>query len=365
MKYLRVVLILALLAASTSCPVFGDKQIRFWSDRDGGNWAGYSLFAMNADGSAPVNLSKELGVELGSSWSPDGTKILFDSDRTGDSEIFVVNADGSNPVNLTNDPAKSDLSPSWSPDGTKILWERWPLPDMADMDRPEIFVMNADGSNQRNLGDGYRPTWSPDGIKIAFAAPAVFFRDIFVMNLDGSGKLNISNDRARDNSFPSWSPDGLKVAFHGVSDFNGHSSVYVVNVDGSRLLNLSEGFTHAGGASWSPDGTKIAFVSGDIYCVNVDGTNLVNLTQQNPPGWNGHVRWSGDGATILFNTFRDGNWEIYIMNADGSSPVNLTNHPAADQFPSWFSFDFSVLSTLVSPRDKLFTTWGEIKHGNQ
>lgn len=358
MRFLGTVLILLLLAGANLA--FGDLKIRFLSNRDTGDSGGFSLYAMNSDGSDLMNLTNELGLGAGASWSPDRTKILFYSRRTGDREIFVVNSDGSNPVNLSNIPAKRDSNSRWSPDGRKILWESWPPPG-PDRVFTEIFVIDADGSNKRKLADGYDPTWSPDGNMIAFAAFDVFFLDVFVMNSDGTGKRNISNDLAKNNRSPSWSPDGMKVAYYGVSDFNGHSGVYVVNVDGTGLLKLSEGFTHAEGTSWSPDGTQIAFFRGDIYVVNADGTNLVNLTGQHAPGWNGNPVWSRDGAAILFDTYRDGDREVYTMNADGSNPVNLTNHPATDCCGSWFRFDFSVLSTSVSPQDKLIATWGKIK----
>jgi len=91
--------------------------------------------------------------------SPDGTRIAFQSNRDGNYEIYVMDADGSNQTNLTNNPA-DDMFPVWSPDGTKIAF-------MSNRDGNwEIYVMNADGSNQTNLtnniGDDMYPMWSPD-----------------------------------------------------------------------------------------------------------------------------------------------------------------------------------------------------------
>ena len=93
--------------------------------------------------------------------------------------------------------------------------------------------------------------------------------------------------------------------------------------------------------------------------MNVDGTDTVQLT--NHRGWDGNPSWSPDGGRIIFDTERDGNREIYVMNADGSNPVNLTKHPANDANPYWHRTE----TTAVSPQDKLFTTWGQVKRGNQ
>jgi len=98
-------------------------------------------------------------------WAPDGRKLAFVSQRDGNSEIYVMNADGSEQENLTRQPA-SDSHPSWSRDGRKLLF-------VSRRDgNAEIYVMNADGSGLRNLtrtpSDDLDPSWSPDGRAIAF-----------------------------------------------------------------------------------------------------------------------------------------------------------------------------------------------------
>ena len=362
MRYLRAVSIAALLAVALTCEVFADLQIAFYSDREGElPLVERSVFSMNPDGSNLVNLSKEIGLDSLPSVSPDKTKYLFRSKRTGDSEIFAMNVDGSNHVNLTNSP-ESDQSPLWSPDGRQILWNRsgpW-----------RIFVMNSDGSNKRNLGDGYRPEWSPDGRMIGFTLDGPFDNDdAFVINADGSGRRRVTDDLF-PTRFISWSRDGTKVAFDHRKHFGFvQNKIYIVNLDGTGLFELTKDVPEIDcyGAAWSPDGTKIAITStGGIYVLNSDGTNPVNITIHHDFRWGRNPRWSPDGTKILYEfEVQIGDvhhGEIYVMNTDGSNPVNLTNHPAHDWAAKWQVYPSS---TLVSPQEKLISTWGQMKHGKR
>lgn len=175
------------------------SRIAFSSSRD--DTPGLDVFVMNADGSAPVNLTGE-SQGTAATWSPDGSKVAFTSARTGEFEIFVMNADGSNPVNVTNDPERSDYSPAWSPDGQRIAYAT------IGTGRAEIYVMDVDGSNRTNLTNhpaiDERPTWSPDGTKIVFTTYRTGGGEVFVMNADGSQQRNVSNrpDAADEVGFP-------------------------------------------------------------------------------------------------------------------------------------------------------------------
>ena len=176
-------------AAPGSAPALANGKIAFTS---GG------ILVMNSDSSNQTSItSGGWTFAREPAWSPDGSKILF----TLNNEIYVMNADGSNQIHLTDDQG-SDSSPTWSPGGTKIAFARR---HSIDFNLAQIYVMNANGSNQTRLTnyqtcpheqDCVAPAWSPDGSKIAFAT---FERlvdggisvpdDICVMNANGSNQI--------------------------------------------------------------------------------------------------------------------------------------------------------------------------------
>jgi len=154
------------------------------------------IWIMNADGSQQKQIKGISGG--GASFMPDG-RIVFHT-KTGNSEISIANTDGSNIVTLTKNDAE-DWHPEVSPDGSQVVF-------MSNRDGNwEIYVMSIDGSNQRRLTSNelsdWDPTWSPDGKKIAFVSDNVGgLYDIHIINSDGSGLTRI----VENGSQPSWFP---------------------------------------------------------------------------------------------------------------------------------------------------------------
>jgi Tol biopolymer transport system component len=272
-------------------------SIVFTSERDGVD----DLYVMDADGGNVKRLTETDRNEWWGGLSPDGSAIVFGrnyTDRLSTSTglrphgIFILRP-GEEPIDLTDDSAWNSL-PRWSPDGSRILF---------NSDRTgetiEIFVMDADGGNVQQLTEtgtsGSAGGWSPDGsqVVISATAPGREDRDIFIMNADGSGLTRLTEDPGND-SRASWSPDGSWILFD--SDRDGDREIFLIHPDGTGIQQLTDNADRDDFASWSPDGQAIAFTSNrdgnlEIYVMKVDGSGQANLSQTEAdelfPSWSG------------------------------------------------------------------------------
>jgi Tol biopolymer transport system component len=193
-------------------------------------YASYDIFRAGVDGSNARRLTSAPGYDAEATIGPDG-RIVFTSVRDGDMEIYSMNADGSDVRRLTNRRGP-DGGPWFSPDGTQIVFRGRAIgeaKELADYQsllkeelwRPttlEIFVMNRDGSNLRQVtklgGANFAPAWHPDGKRIVFASnikdPKGRDFDIFLINLDGTGLEQVTFNPTFDG-FPMFSPDGKRI----------------------------------------------------------------------------------------------------------------------------------------------------------
>ena len=178
------------------------------------------------------------------------------------------------------------------------------------------------------------------GGRIAFESDRSGYYDVYVMNVDGSGLVNLTNNAESGGGDPAWSPDGTQIAFKALHDDN--YDIYVMAADGSGVKRLTDDPGYDALPDWSPDGTRIVFQSNrdgndEIYAMNADGSQQVNLT--NNPRGDTNPKWSPGGGRIVFVSDRDPikSPEIYVMDSSGSSQtqVNLTNSSDDEADPAW------------------------------
>ena len=212
----------------------------------------------------------------------------------------------------------------------------------------ELYLANADGSGLRRLTDEEAPSrWpvlSPDGSKVAFGSNREGSWNVYVMNIDGTGLTNVSGDAQLPwgfDGYPDWSPDGTKLAFTANTTVDGSLDVVVYDLPTGALKDVTGGPADDLRPRWSPGGTRLAYGQADssgihVCVVNADGTGLTQLTHA--AGWQFEPTWSPDGTQIAYTTWPNQTADIFVMNADGSGAHDVTNTPRAqDTQASWSS----------------------------
>ena len=325
------IILVACLWAATS-PLWG--KIVFHSKRDGN----LEIYTMDSDGSGQTRLTFNDATDSAPTWSPNGRQIAFHSYRHDDknahkaemnTEIYVMNADGGNQRRLTHYPGL-DAAPSWSPDGTQIAFTST---RNADKNQDfNIFVIDADGSNARQITDlefAAKPKWSPDGRQIAFEAFIGHSREIYAANADGTSRFQVSHPRLGADMFlGGWSPNGKRIVYMEAVDTSVAKSVPVI-----ATLNLA--------------GRR-----------KVVGQRKVRQWDRVPvPRMPMHsVSFSADGKSILFTGKKANQSNIYRFRLADNKLIQLTDNPGSDIAPQEWNPRLSVRPQRLLP---LF--WGEVK----
>ncbi|MGH2660632.1 MAG: TolB family protein [Actinomycetota bacterium] len=249
---------------------------------------GWSLFALDPETGTERQITQGYR-DYGSDWSPDGTRIVYDSEsREGGQGIWVANADGSEATKLIDDGSV----PAWSPDGTKIAFARADLGKMVPFGAGSagtpfyLYVMDADGTNVQRLTDGrfsdYSPAWSPDGTQIAFVRYGREGAGLYVINADGSAVRQVAGPGVEIFGAPAWSSDGTSIAIAVNGAKNGPpGGILLLPADGTGEGTMIPGTEaeypgYVSNPAWSPDGEWIAYLhgnQGELVILHPDGSD--------------------------------------------------------------------------------------------
>lgn len=312
-------------AAADACREGGGARILFLSNRDGNSevWRAY------ANGSTPVRLTSYDPPQSTSfvAPSPDAKDIAF----IHQSDVFVMSWDGSNATNITMSATLEDRL-EWSPDGKMLA-----VGTTDGAGNKGAYFMVKDGSALAQLtgvGPSRDPSWWPDSSKVVFASTAPSETDIYEKPVSPPGQgaqalIQLQSMGARFSE-PHVAPGVFAIAFL----LDDHAMVAPTFGGAAQPLTTAAVNDHE--IAWSHDSSKVLVVRGNgtdraIWVVNADGSGLKNLAPGSRP------RWSPDDRYILFDTDRDGNREVYRMDSNGANQVNLSKTPYDDFGGEWLS----------------------------
>lgn len=266
--------------------------------------------------------------------------------RTWQNDLFVMNADGSDQRALTHSSFRK-RGPVWSPNGREIAYS-------GEARTQDIFVMRADGTDSHNATsspniDEYDPAWSPSGTEIAYAGHSSESSSIFIMNVETAEILRLTRDGSHDN-WPTWSPDGKQIAFARRNDSS--TELCILDIESSLVSQITsyraEGY-HVMHPSWSPDGKQIAYSlqigthESDIYSIEL-GSGMRALLHSSP-GHDRYPDWAPNGRKLVFSSAEPDSINLYRMDADGSNVrlVSEANKSSGDEQPDWSPDGKSIL----------------------
>jgi TolB protein len=261
------------------------------------------------------------------------TRIAFINNQTGHKELYVMDYDGDSPKRLTDDKS-IDLLPRFSPDGRRIAYTSYKdgNPDLFMLDLETGRAITESDEQGLNIAGGF----SPNGEKLLMTlsrgkSPNLYLKDL------ATGAIERLTFHFGADSTPTFSPDARQAAF--VSDRSGNPQIYMLDLATKQARRLSN-LNWCDSPAWSPTGEWIAFAGRanrkdkmDIFLVDVTGAQIRQLTHGE--GSNEDPTWSPDGRLLAFSSTRDGRSQIYVMDADGSAPRRIADLPGASSTPHW------------------------------
>lgn len=224
------------------------------------------IFIMNSDGTGQTQITHDPWDHDTPSWSPDGKKIAFTATSKSRDIIYVMNVDGTAQERITDD-SHNYIHPNWSADSKRLIFCSNDDLHPPKKNESEIYVFDMASRTMSVLisgGTNTYPSWSPDGTKLTFRRMIGDMNsEVFVANADGSDQKNVTNHMAFDG-WPAWSPDGTQIAFS--SNRNANYQIFLMKPDGTDVHLLANTEGRATEPRWSPDSKTVYFT----ICKKVD-----------------------------------------------------------------------------------------------
>ncbi|MEM8861314.1 MAG: hypothetical protein AAGD96_23570, partial [Chloroflexota bacterium] len=209
----------------------------------------WDIYVANVDGTGQRILTQDVADDAFPRWSPDGSQIVFHSNRNDTQfDLYVINITGGVADRLTDSPL-NDLGPSYSPDGSRIIFHR-----QVSRNVRELFMMNADGSAERQVTNLNRSTmfasWSPDGQQLVTHSAINGNWQLVIIDPNSGVPTQITFDD-RDSFYPKWSPNGQWIAYHAQAS-DGNRDLFLVSRDGTQQVQLTTTAQQERMPDWQP-----------------------------------------------------------------------------------------------------------------
>ncbi len=250
-------------------------------------------------------------------------KIIFSSDRSGAWRIWIMNADGSDMRQLTEGKKDvNDVDPVFSPDGKNVLFSSTRGGSIG------IWTMSLENPSPKRICDSDQAEWSPNGNHIAFRRD----EKIYTRNLKTGDEKRITPDDWPHCSGPAWSPDGKTIAF--ACRWEAGNGIFLVDSKGGIPKKI---YDKKGACEphWSPGGDRLVYETETHICtIQPEGEKNRLITYYG--GVQRYGRFSPNGKYIIYcqGVTENGPWVLYVVPSIGGTPTKLTNE-GSDMNPDW------------------------------